>query len=142
LITSLVVDASFIITCVLFTERGQDQVEQWVAGGYTIYAPTLLDYEVTSALTKAVHFGQLTEQKARRLLLLYQQLSIYLIEPTPQQALQAFGWTRRLQRAAAYDSFYLALAESLGCELWTSDERLANATKADWIRLANQENLP
>ena len=28
-----------------------------------------------------------------------------------------------LQQGAAYDSHYLALAETLNCELWTADER-------------------
>ncbi len=42
----------------------------------------------------------------------------------------------RLNRAAAYDSFYLALAESLGCELWTADQRLHNAVDLPWVRLA------
>ena len=27
----------------------------------------------------------------------------------------------------AYDATYVALAETLGCELWTGDRRLANA---------------
>jgi predicted nucleic acid-binding protein len=47
---------------------------------------------------------------------------------------QAFDWTLRLRRVAAYDSFYLALAQRLGCELWTFDRRLANAAAAPWVR--------
>jgi hypothetical protein len=37
-------------------------------------------------------------------------------------------------RAAAYDSSYLALAESLQCDLWTMDERLRNAVNLPWVR--------
>jgi hypothetical protein len=33
---------------------------------------------------------------------------------------RAFAWTLRLDRAAAYGSFYLALAEELVCDLWTN----------------------
>jgi len=47
----------------------------------------------------------------------------------------AFVWTRRLKRAVAYDSFYLALAESLGCDLWTADQRLHHAVDAPWVHL-------
>ena len=28
-----------------------------------------------------------------------------------------------LRQGAVYDAYYLALAESLGCELWTADRR-------------------
>ena len=50
--------------------------------------------------------------------------------------LSAFAWTRRLNRAAAYDSFYLALAEGLQCDLWTADRRLFNAVDLPWVHLA------
>ena len=35
-----------------------------------------------------------------------------------------------LRQGAAYDVHYLALAESLGCELWTADERFYRAATA------------
>jgi predicted nucleic acid-binding protein len=47
-------------------------------------------------------------------------------------------WTLRLNRAAAYDSFYLALAERLGCNLWTADRRLWQAVSAGWVRLVGE----
>jgi predicted nucleic acid-binding protein len=40
-----------------------------------------------------------------------------------------------LNRAAAYDSFCLALAEAMQCELWTADRRLVNAVNLPWVRL-------
>jgi predicted nucleic acid-binding protein len=48
----------------------------------------------------------------------------------------AYDWTLRLKRAAACDSFYLALAETLHCELWTADQRLANAADVPWVHVA------
>jgi hypothetical protein len=39
-----------------------------------------------------------------------------------------------LDRAAAYDSFYLALTESLGRELWTADRHLCSAVALPWVR--------
>ena len=33
----------------------------------------------------------------------------------------------QLRQGAVYDSHYLALAESLGCDLWTADERFYRA---------------
>ena len=52
-----------------------------------------------------------------------------LLPPDPYLVRAAFDWTMRLERAAAYDSFYLALAETLGCPLWTADRHLHNAVE-------------
>ena len=35
-----------------------------------------------------------------------------------------------LRQGAAYDAHYLALAESLDCELWTADQRFYGAANA------------
>jgi len=38
---------------------------------------------------------------------------------------------------AAYDSFYLSLAEALGCHMWTADRRLYNSAREvrlEWVR--------
>ena len=37
---------------------------------------------------------------------------------------------------------YLALTESLGCELWTADRRLCNAVDLPWVRLAEESQKP
>lgn len=41
----------------------------------------------------------------------------------------AFDWAEKLGQSKAYDSFYLALAETLRAPLWTADRRLANAAR-------------
>jgi predicted nucleic acid-binding protein len=33
------------------------------------------------------------------------------------------------KRRSVYDSWYLSLAEETGCEFWTADEKLYNATQ-------------
>lgn len=52
-----------------------------------------------------------------------------------EQTRLAFDWTIRLKRAPAYDSYYLALAEIMGCDLWTADRRLCKAVNLSWIRV-------
>jgi len=49
---------------------------------------------------------------------------------------RAWELARRYNRPQAYDSHYLALAEILGLELWTADERLYNAVHHDllWVK--------
>lgn len=39
---------------------------------------------------------------------------------------------------AACDCFYLALAETLGCELWTADETLRNAAGVPWVHCVTE----
>lgn len=103
-----------------------------------LYAPALWLYEVTSALCKMVHFQQLTVSEGQQLLILVHQLEIETVAPDENQTQRAFVWTGRLNRAAAYDSFYLALAETLGCDLWTADKRLFNAANRPWVRWAEK----
>lgn len=111
-------------------------VRQWSSQQLTLCAPSLWLYELTSILSKMVHLNELKEEDARDILNLAIGLGVQLIEPEEELARQAFSWTRRLKRAAAYDSFYLALAERLGCELWTVDQRLVSAVNQPWVRLA------
>jgi len=141
---SLVVDASFTIQTLLPGPRRdsfRSQMELWLEDGCMLHAPTLWVYETTTALSKAVFFGLLTVDDAEEYLSLLQDLAIELVPPDDEQCRHALAWTRRLNRAVAYDSFYLAVAESLGCELWTADQRLCNAVDLPWVRsVAGYEN--
>jgi len=85
-----------------------------------------------------VHFGQLSSDIGRAGLRLAYQLGVDLYPPDEEMALKALAWTGRLGRAAAYDSFYLALAESLACELWTVDQRLVRAAAQPWVKLVEE----
>jgi len=135
--TYLVIDASFAFRLMLpgpDQKRCQTLVTQWHREGYVLCAPTLWLYEITSALCKGVHFGQITRDEGQQILILAQKLGVQLFAPDDAQTISAFDWTMRLKRAAAYDSFYLALAKTLRSELWTA-ERLVNAAGVSWIHL-------
>lgn len=143
MIKYLVVDASFAIR--LVTPHPQRNFfialsEEWLAQRFELYAPSLWLYEVTSAITKLVRFKELTEIQGREILLLLQKLDVQLFEMDEILIGKAFEWTVQLNRAAAYDCFYLALAERLRCEFWTADQRLVNAVNQPWVRLAAPEN--
>jgi predicted nucleic acid-binding protein len=92
-------------------------------------SPALWGHETTSAISKTVHFGQITEAEGRLALEQLAALNVQLFTPNLEQNQAAFDWTIRLKRAAAYDSYYLALAQSLDCDFWTADSRLFNALK-------------
>ncbi|MCL4302826.1 MAG: type II toxin-antitoxin system VapC family toxin [Anaerolineae bacterium] len=137
---SFVVDASFVFKLIIPNPQQihcRTLVTQWQQEGCTLYAPALWLYEITSALCKMVHFGELTPAEAQRLLALVHKLSVQTIPPDETQTHRAFAWTHRLNRVAAYDSFYLALAETLNCELWTADQRLRNAVNLPWVHGLN-----
>ena len=104
--------------------------------GFELLAPSLWAYETTSTLTKTIHLGRMTVAQGRAALAQLEEIKVRLCSPDSAQARQAFEWTLQLRRAAAYDSFYLALAQSLQCDLWTTDQRLVNSAAAahPWIR--------
>jgi len=97
-------------------------------------APALWAHETTSAIAKTVHFGLLSEIEGRRALEHLAALGVQLFTPSLAQNQAAFDWTLRLKRAAAYDSYYLALAQTLDCPYWTADSRLFNALKDEKLK--------
>jgi predicted nucleic acid-binding protein len=134
----VVIDAGVAVRLVTVNDlqaRCQDLVDQLVRNGLQLCAPVLWACETTSALTKALYFQQITIDEARVGLEQIADLGVALTVPDGVQNRLAFDWTIRLKRAAAYDSYYLALAESLNCDLWTTDSRLVNAVKLRWVRL-------
>jgi len=99
-------------------------------------SPALWAHETTSAIAKTVYFKQITEAEGRQALEQLATLGVQLVTPDLEHNQAAFDWTIRLKRAAAYDSYYLALAQSLDCPLWTADSRLFNALKderLEWL---------
>jgi predicted nucleic acid-binding protein len=132
----LVLDACFTLRLLLpgpAQELYLDKVNSWQQENLILCAPALWLYEITSALNKAVYLQELTEREGREALGLALKLGVQLVPPDAELAGLAFDWTLRMNQAAAYDSFYLALAEGLECELWTADQRLANAAAVPWV---------
>lgn len=103
--------------------------------GHILLAPTLWIYEVTSTFQKLQHFNHITKPEVELALETVASFQIELIQPNLPLMQRAISWSQRLRRANAYDSFYLALAEEHGCDLWTADRRLANAVGESWVRL-------
>jgi hypothetical protein len=65
-----------------------------------------------------------------------------LAAPDDELVRSALAWTVRLDWAAAYDSAYLALAEELGCDLWTAGRYLVRAVDVGWVRVAGAPGFP
>lgn len=81
------------------------------------------------------HFATISSSEIELAIDLMQNFEIELIRPDLQNVRRVLAWSQRLQRANAYDSFYLALAEERSCDLWTADTRLSNAVNKKWVKL-------
>ena len=78
--------------------------------------------EVANALHRRVVRGELTVGDAARLLENLLASGIELRD-APNLHVRALKLANELSQGAVYDSHYLALAETLDCELWTADEK-------------------
>ena len=67
-------------------------------------------------------------------------LEIHDMIPLTRRAMQL---ANLIEQGAVYDSFYLALAERLDCDLWTADNRFHRAASAhsDRVRTLTQYTL-
>jgi len=128
------VDASIVVKIVSPEELRPLAVrlwQSWLDQDREIVAPHLFDYEVTSALLRKATRGILSLDEARGALRAALGMKVALLAP-PGLSEQALELAVRFNRPAAYDAHYLALAEHLRCPFWTADERLYNATRADF----------
>ena len=136
----MVVDAGVVLALVLplpYSEKASDHIRSARASREELFAPALLEYEVCSALRRAVSRGFVDEDAATSALSLIEALRIRPITPAASLHVRALAWAARLQHSKAYDSQYLALAEEMRCELLTADERLARSAQAHgatWVR--------
>ena len=123
----VVVDASVSVWQVLgspFADKIDTLWKSWVQEGIKVCAPQLWLNEVTSAIHKVCMKKQVSEKNAREALEAVLSLGIELYDQDIDLCRKAFDWATKLNHLAAYDSFYVALAQRLNAELWTADESL------------------
>lgn len=135
---SQVVDANLTLALVLqtpYSEQAHTLWGQWSGETTDVFAPDLWAYEVTSALRKAMTLTGMPLPEAEARLDVLARLGVQLVPPTLELDRLALRWAERLRHTVAYDAHYLALADTLGCEFWTADRRLANAAgqEAPWV---------
>lgn len=125
------VDASFLVALLTpepWSPKALALWERWAKAGVQVAAPGLLRYELTSALRRKTARGLLSHEDALRAL--KEGLALNLeFHDSPELSLRAFELATEFGWAAAYDAHYLALAERLGAELWTADERFVRAVR-------------
>ena len=107
----------------------------WEERDMDVVSPSLWAYEVTSVIRNKVHRGKITSDEGERAFAIIHKLGVRLIV-LPDLHERAWEMAKELNRPAAYDAHYLALAQTLDCEFWTADERLYNAVtdQLPWVR--------
>ncbi len=127
--TSVVLDSEIFIVSVYpetFTPQAKALLQQLKEAQIVLHAPTLLRYEMIAVSRKAVYQSRVTAEEGK---IARDQLLSYPITLHFDEALlkRAYELAETYNRPTAYDSQYLALAERLSCDFWTTDERLFNA---------------
>lgn len=114
----IVIDASAAVLGLL----NDGDARRSLASG-AVAAPHLVDAEVANALRSQVLRGTARDDQARTALDRWARLGISRFAVV---GLLGRVWSLRVN-LTAYDATYIALAESLGCDLLTADRRLASA---------------
>ena len=131
------VDANIIISLVTAEAQSQKALNlwtNWMQEDIHVVAPSLLSYEVTSALRRKVVRGIMSYEDARRSLEAASSLDIEFFDQS-DLSIRAYDIAFRFNLPNAYDAHYLAVAEILECEFWTSDERLYNTISGSFHNL-------
>jgi predicted nucleic acid-binding protein len=104
----------------------------WARSGLQPVAPPLIIEELTNSVYRRLRREDMSLDEALNVLVALLGLDIEVRDVAPGDVL-SLAHEHRLP--AAYDGFYLALAQDHGCELWTADERLYNAVRSrlSWV---------
>jgi predicted nucleic acid-binding protein len=120
----IVIDASVLANVVGDDGSDGQRARAEFRGAGDVVAPDLVDVETVAVLRKRWLGGTVTDRRLEA-----------AVEDLGQLDLDRYPVLRFMRRAyelranvTAYDSAYVALAEELGCELLTADQRLASAS--------------
>lgn len=119
----IVVDSSAIVDALVAAEGTADLCARLV--DQELHAPTLLDFEVVSAVRGLTLGGHLTPGRALDLLTDLDDLAVRRWPAVDGLRRRAF---QLRDNVSAYDAAYVALAEALDCPLVTRDARLARSS--------------
>jgi len=119
----IVVDCAAVVDALTAVE-GSEGLRACMAGE-ELHAPTLLDFEIVSALRSLTLTDRISPARAHDALTDFEDLPIDRWHAGDALRRRAFSLRHNL---TAYDAAYVALAEALKCQLLTRDVRLARSS--------------
>ena len=134
------IDASLALKLVLpesDSEAVQEQWHAWIDDGVELVAPPLFVFEGVSAVRLNVTRKRITAEAAdlafHEFLAQTQDVRLLLSDDLYERA---WNLAKRFKQSQVYDAYYLALAESLGCEFWTADAQLYHSVhrQLSWVK--------
>ncbi len=142
---NIVLDANIMAAIILplpYSQSSESRISTWKLEGKTLTAPVLWEYELITVLRRATIQGLLSQKQVKMIFQKVNTVNIQSVWPTEALHQRALIWADRLGQSRAYDAQYLALAEQSGAELWTGDQRLANAAaglQLSWVHWIGEE---
>jgi len=137
---AVVIDANLALALFLrlpYTEQAYRLMDRLRERRSTLSAPLLWEYECLSGFHRAVRLGAIRPQEAAEFMNDLLALEIERVPPSIENHLATLRWAERLGQSKAYDAQYVALAERLGAELWSADQRLVHALKEQGVTWAH-----
>jgi predicted nucleic acid-binding protein len=128
-----------------YSNQAVSLVSFWAEQDIKVAAPTLFRYEIIAVIRKSVFRNLISSQEAAQRqssLLASTQGVTFMIDDNLLK--RSYELATQLNRPTAYDSQYLAVAERLGCEFWTADQKLFNAVTGtlSWVKWIGNYTIP
>lgn len=137
--TCVCVDAGIVVRLVADPDDERIMALWDESQGKTLVAPSLIRYEVTNALHQYQRANKMSAEAAAQALEAAFSLPIDIVaESSLSEA--ALRLAVKYGLPATSDAHYLALAQKIAAEFWTTDRRLFNALQGKFpkIRLAGE----
>ena len=133
----VVLDASLAVKLFVleaYTAQARVLALSWRYAGIQLVAPDFMPSEVATAFRKKISEQIITLDGAKQLMTRFCGLKISF-RPSWLLHERAIELAEELNQRLAYDSHYLALAESLDCDFWTADEPFYRAARTPYPRV-------